>query len=401
MDSTTHRMWMALLMTALLSAGLTSNADGQTRAEEIAAEQAKKAQTLQPYTPTGPEAVLSRFEQRLLYPPRFGVTLDSVYSGGGFTVGALYREPVGDRAFVTGRGLLSIKLYKLAEFGVTSPGHAGERLDFSARAGWRDATQVGYFGLGPDSEKDDRANYRFKETYVEGGLTFRPAWWLPLDARVSYEDWQLESGKGSAPSIETIYTPATAPGLGQSPTFLRTDLRAAVDWRHPAPLYARRGGFYGVAYNRYDDSDDALTFDRVDVELIQHIPIWRETWVVSLRTRVQSTLGDDDVVPYFMLPSLGGGHSLRAYQSFRFRDRHSLLASAEWRWIPNNLGLDMALFYDAGKVASRRSALDFSNLTSNWGIGARFHGPLATVLRIEAAKGGEGWKLVISTSSPF
>ncbi|HET9369175.1 MAG TPA: BamA/TamA family outer membrane protein [Vicinamibacterales bacterium] len=401
MHSTINHTWRPFLTAALLAVGVSSNADGQTRAEEIAAEQAKKAQALQPYTPTRPEAVLSRIEGRLMYPPRFAVTLDSVYSGGGFTLGALYHEPMGDRAFLTGRGLLSIKLYKLAEFGVVSPGHAGERLDLSARAGWRDATQVGYFGQGNDTDKDDRANYRFKETYLEGGLTFRPARWMPLDARVSYEDWQLESGKGSAPSIETVYTPATAPGLGQSPTYLHTDLRAAVDWRYPGPMYARRGGFYGVAYNRYDDSDDALSFDRVDVELIQHVPIWRETWVLSLRTRVQSTIGDDDVVPYFMLPSLGGGHSLRAYTAFRYRDRHSLLASAEWRWIPNNVGLDMALFYDAGKVASRRSALDFSNLTSNWGIGARFHGPLATVLRIEAAKGGEGWHLVFSTSAPF
>ena len=27
--------------------------------------------------------------------------------------------------------------------------------------------------------------------------------------------------------------------------------------------------------------------------------------------------------------------------------------SAEWRWIPSRLGLDMALFYDTGKVTPR------------------------------------------------
>ena len=55
-------------------------------------------------------------------------------------------------------------------------------------------------------------------------------------------------------------------------------------------------------------------------------------------------------VPYFLLPSLGSGSTLRGYSSWRFRDRHSLLMSGEFRWIPNRLGLDMAMFYDTGKV---------------------------------------------------
>jgi outer membrane translocation and assembly module TamA len=61
----------------------------------------------------------------------------------------------------------------------------------------------------------------------------------------------------------------------------------------------------------------------------------------------------------------------------------------------------MAVFYDAGKVTNRRSELDFSGLKSNWGIGARFHGPAMTVLRIEAARGDAGWHLVVATSAPF
>ena len=36
--------------------------------------------------------------------------------------------------------------------------------------------------------------------------------------------------------------------------------------------------------------------------------------------------------------------------------------------------MDMAIFYDAGKVASRLEDLDFNDMTDNWGIGARFHG---------------------------
>jgi hypothetical protein len=92
---------------------------------------------------------------------------------------------------------------------------------------------------------------------------------------------------------------------------------------------------------------------------------------------------------------------LRAYPSWRFRDRHSLLLSGEFRWIPNRLGLDMALFYDAGKVTARRQDLDLDGLESNVGIGIRFHGPMATPLRVELAKGREGLHLVFAGSAAF
>ena len=122
---------------------------------------------------------------------------------------------------------------------------------------------------------------------------------------------------------------------------------------------------------------------RLDADVVQHLPIFRDVWVLSFHGRVETTLDDDDVVPYFLMPSLGSGRTLRAYRSWRFRDRHSMLGQAEFRWIPNRLGLDMALFYDAGKVTSRREDLDFEGLKSDWGIGVRFHLPAYTFLRLD------------------
>jgi outer membrane translocation and assembly module TamA len=60
----------------------------------------------------------------------------------------------------------------------------------------------------------------------------------------------------------------------------------------------------------------------------------------------------------------------------------------------------MAIFYDAGKVASRRGDLDFDHLKSNVGIGIRFHGPQTTALRLEVAKGNEGARLIFAFSAP-
>jgi outer membrane protein assembly factor BamA len=161
------------------------------------------------------------------------------------------------------------------------------------------------------------------------------------------------------------------------------------------------GSYLGTGLTSYIDPDGTYSFNLVDVEGVQHLPLLRETWVVSLRARVQTTVDDDDVVPYFLMPALGSSSTLRAYSSRRFRDRHSVVASAEWRWIPNRLGMDMALFVDAGKVTSRRAALNLSGLEHNAGIGLRLHGPSLTVIRIELARGSEGWNTVFSSSAAF
>ncbi|HEX2344606.1 MAG TPA: BamA/TamA family outer membrane protein [Vicinamibacterales bacterium] len=386
--------------TALLALCLSPPAAAQdSREAEIAAKQAEKAKSLQVYVPSKAERIITNFEREAIISPSGPFPfLDSPYRGGGFTLGAGYRQFYGDASFWDIKGAYSIKNYKLIETSTRVPlgthGHAG------VRGGWRDAPQVAYYGLGMDTLPEARANFRLKQTFFDGYVALRPQRWIVLDAGASYEDYKIEEGRGSAPTIEDIYNPITAPGLGISPTYLHTQGTVGIDWRR-SPAYSRSGGFYGVTLHNWADQDDVLTFSRLDADVVQHVPILRDTWVLSFHARMESTIGDDDVVPFFLLPALGSGSTLRAYPSWRFRDRHSLLGQAEFRWIPNRLGMDMALFYDAGKVASRREDLDFDNIKSDWGLGVRFHLPMYTFLRIEAAKGSEGWNLVFSSSAVF
>jgi hypothetical protein len=372
-----------------------------TRAGEITKKQEEKAATSQPYKPSRYEKLMTGLESGFVSPPS-GVFpfFGSVYSGGGFTLGAGYRHFYQREAMWELKGLYSIKSYKLIEFGTRTPWNNNGRWMAGMRAGWRDAPQVGYYGTGQGSSADDRANFRIKQAYLIGDLAIRPSSWTRLAGEVAYEDFKNEEGSGAAPSIETRYDAASAPGLFQNIKYIRTEATAAIDWR-TSPGYSRKGGYYGVTVNDFSDRDRTYSFRRLDGEIIQHLPILRETWVLSFRGRVQTVLDDDDNVPYYLLPSLGSGSTLRGYSTARFRDRHALLTSAEFRWIPSRLALDMALFYDAGKVSRRLEDLDFNGLKSDWGIGARFHGPTATPIRLEMARGSEGWRLVISSGAAF
>ena len=384
------------------AAGAQPGVPPATREALIAQEQAAKVPTLHPYVPNAAERVFEKLDAiieggTLKWHPYF----TSAYSGGGFTLGAGRAFFVSPYNLIDVRGSYTFKNYKRLEAEFIAPRLFERRGHLSVLGGWREATQVDFFGVGADSRPEDNVNYRFRQPYGSALLTVFPTRKVfMLRGGAEFTRWTQEPGDGPSPSVEQVYTAKTLPGLGAAVTYLHTRAAVGVDSR-PAPGYARRGGFYGVTFHDYADQDDAFGFRMIEYEAIQHVPILRETWVLSLHGRVQtSEEKDDQQTPFFMLPAIGGGSSLRGFDSWRFRDRNSLLLQAEWRIMLNRY-LDLAIFYDAGKVAARTADLDFDRLKDDWGAGLRFHGPFATPLRVEVARSHEGLALVFASSPSF
>jgi surface antigen Omp85-like protein len=393
------------LLTLLALAGAVGVVDAQqpepTRQGAIEQAQAEKVKDLHPYVPTKGERLATRVEriltgeQRHVHP-----FFESAYSGGGFALGAGYTGFVNAYNFVDVRGSYSINNYKRVEVEFVAPRLFHRRGELSLLGGWRDAPQVSFPGPGSDS-RDNRTSYRFKRPYASGLLTLWPARkYLLLRGGVEWTQWSQEPGLGRYPSVDTVFTPATLPGLGADPTYVHSQGTIGFDWR-TSPGYSRRGGFYRITAHDYKDNDKAFGFRQMEYEAIQHIPVLREAWVFSFRARaVTSDDKGSQQVPFFMLPYLGGSSTLRGYTSLRFRDRNSLILQAEWRIMASRY-LDSAVFYDAGKVTSRRSDLDFDGLKHDYGFGLRFHGPSYTPLRVELARGSDGLVFVVSTSAVF
>ena len=143
-----------LIIVAVVVGRPSPTAAQDTREAVIAAAQAEKQKTPPPLTETSSERVVDKID-RFLQPKShsFFPYFDSVYSGGGFTLGAGYSMLYGDHSSVAVRGLYSIKNYKLIELVTTSAQHLDGKLTLGALAGWRDAPQAAYYGLGMDSSR--------------------------------------------------------------------------------------------------------------------------------------------------------------------------------------------------------------------------------------------------------
>jgi hypothetical protein len=382
------------------AAAQESNAETRTAVVEQA--QAAKAGELRPYVPNTAEKYLNYAETVLTTTGlRLHPYFESAYSGGGFTLGAGYRSYVSAYDTVDVRGSVTFSGYKRLEGELLMPRLFKRQGVLSVIGGWREATQVGFYGLGMGNSADDRANYGFQQPYANATLTVRPGHRrLVLRGGLEASQWEQTPGSGTQPSVDEVYTPEGLTGLGATVTYFHSQGTIGVDSR-PSAGYARRGGFYGVTMHDFTDHEGAHGFTQWEYEAIQHVPLMRETWVLSFRGRVATTgTKSGQEIPFFMLPAVGGGSSLRGYPSWRFRDRNSLELQGEWRVIANRF-LDMAVFFDAGKVTAHARDLDLDGLKTDAGLGFRFHGPLATPLRVEFAQGSEGLSIVWAASAAF
>jgi len=401
-------LWTRFIVVAAVARGAAGSVAAQelesaTRESALEQRQIEKVDTLHPYVPGKTEVLFNRAEDILVNGvPRWHPFFESAYYGGGFTLGAGYAHHVSPYNLLDVRGSYTILGYKRIEAELTAPRLFHRRGSLSLLGGWREATQAAFYGFGMDTSLDNRTDFDFRQPYGSATLTVWPTRrLLMLRGGLEVSQWSQRPAEGSnVPSVERVYTPATLPDLGTRTTYVHSQGTVGLDWR-TSPGYTRRGGFYGVTLHDYADRDERFGFRQVDYEAIQHVPILREAWVVSLRAIARTTYNkDDQQVPFFLLPYVGSGSTMRGFTSHRFRDRNGLTLQAEWRIMANRF-MDTALFYDSGKVAARRADLDLHGMKSDYGFGVRLHGPFATPLRIEVARSPEGSRLVVSTSPIF
>ena len=377
---------------AALAGSLTPAEGQETRSEAIHQAQADRQKQLTPPRANGLERALERFQDWGLFRnaprgayPWFG----SVYSGGGFAAGAGFRKPFADDGALNVFGGYSIATFARAEAELGLPTFATNRARVTVVGRYIDAPDVRYFGVGDSSQKVDETRFGYTPTTGGARLDVDISRHLSIGGNLEYTHVETSQGK-TEPSIEARFSLADSPGLELATyDYIRSSARAAFDWRRQ-PGYTGSGGLYRLQFDDVRDRNDGpYSFKSIEAEAVQLVPILKANWVIALRGVATVTdIDDASAVPFFLLPSVGGGSTLRGYPDFRFRDRNRLVMNAELRWTPARF-IDMAIFYDRGKVTSRRDDLDFTDLKDSYGIGMRLIGVRGYLFRIEAAHSRE------------
>ena len=327
-------------------------------------------------------------------------------SGAGWiAVGPGYRHHLfGDRAVADVYATVSWRGYLKADASLEFPLLAGGRLEAGTEAAWQDSTQVNYFGLGPDSSEDLRSQYRIQSMNIVGYARYRFTRSLAVSGRLGWLDGpSIQSATGPFKPDDSLDTQTTFPDdpamtLAEQPAFVHGETAVTFDTRDYA-AHPTRGGLARGSVGWYQADTYRFRFRRYELEGLQAFPMFDRLWVVVVRGwSVFSDAASDQQVPFYMLPSLGGGDSLRGYSNYRFHDRHLLLTGAESR-VAIFAHVDAAVFVDSGGVAPRVADLGFHNTV--YGFGVRVHSHSATVARLDVAHNDEGWQMMFRSSDPF
>jgi len=336
----------------------------------------------------------------------FYVETGNLVSGEGWiSAGPGYRRTVLD-----GRGRLDLSaavswnFYTMAQVAFELPHLAHDRLSVGVQTRYQDALAVDYFGLGNDSRESDQTAYRFKnfDVLATGRVQANP--WLAVEGRAGWiprPDLLAAEGRVTVPNTVVRFTDASAPGISKQPAYVHADVSILADSRdHPG--HPTSGGLYRATAAVYaDQNGGAYTFRRYEVEGAQFVPIATAKWILGLHAwGVFSNTSNGSTVPFYLMPAIGGKNTLRGFYSYRFHDNDMAITNVESRWALLT-HMDVALFGDVGRVAHTLSDLAFHDTHKSYGAGVRFHNATSTLLRIDAGRSPEGWRVYFVMTDPF
>ena len=361
--------------------------------------------------PSWGQAIIDSFEKPV-HP-----VIGSVASGGAAAFGIGYDSPEDERLYREAEAMVSIRGYYLLE-GEVARRSASKRSQIGVFSGVRHMNRIDFFGIGPDSDFDNRSNFRLRETTFGARGWYSPVRPLRIGGTATMYVPDLGPGaSSSSPSIEEAFPVSQVPGGFAQPAFGRFRGIAELTYPYfPEPEteddFNRYRGAYQVAFEANRDTGGGRhDFHRWDAEVQQRIPGFRPGQRLTLHGFISSANTDADI-PFFMLYTLGGGGGLKAFRpdllgsdgtratlrgfhSYRFRDRDLVLMQAEYR-IPLFRNVHSTVFVDSGQVAPRTSEL-FDDLRTTAGFSLAYVRNGRSLGRVDVGfGGGEGVQVLWS-----
>jgi hypothetical protein len=326
--------------------------------------------------------------------PTFTIVFGGIKAGSGAAAGPAVAYSFRDGSFVQAQAEYSIHNYKLLQGRFQSRPYGRTHVVISSRVRWQDAPTIALYELG-FAAPQRRALYGERKTELSAAVALRPTAITRFGGGLGYERFVVDEGRRDPAEDENLQFVPRLPGLGAEPHFVHVFAAAGVDTR-PSGDVSRRGSRVGAALHHFSDrSDTSFSFSQFVLEGEQLVPVAHERGALSVDGNLWTSMG---TVPFFLMPTLGGGDYLRGYRTYRFSDSYAVFLTAQFQWRVHEY-VDAVAFADAGMVAPRLSSIRISALAVTQGLGVRVRTPKKTVFRMDVARSVEGLQFLIGFAS--
>jgi hypothetical protein len=393
-------VFVLLLSCAAFSAELKAQDDPApvSRAREIEDEQSLKARTLSPDEPGPAEKRFVQIEKdvrHVLAGKRMRLQFGGLPMPSGIALGpSLQWQSAQDGVRANVWAIGSIREFYSVGAGLELPRLTAQRLTVRLEAAHMDSPQLDFYGEGPNSLKSQRTDYRREDTRFDFSLNW-PAL-RHVSPNCKAEQLFLNVGHGTNDAVTSTnlkFTPAQAPGIDVQSDYLIAGCGVRFDFRD-MPDHPHKGTSVLFQADRFLAEDSGrYSFNRAHGSVEEYIPFFDRKRVIALHAAADITFHNgDQVVPFYMQPTLGGFNDLRGFRPLRFYDENSFVMNAEYRW-EICTGLDMAVFGDAGEVFHRPTMFNIANLQKSGGFGFRFNNQRGMVMRVDTGFSREGFQV--------
>jgi hypothetical protein len=314
----------------------------------------------------------------------FAIVFGGIKPGSGLALGPALSHKFANGAYTQLKFVYSVDKFSVVQARYDTRKFWGGRAMLTNRLRWQDAPKLDLRELGPNAPKS-AVDYGEHKTEGSTRLRMQVAPALRIGAGLGIEKYST-TAIGIAPAL---------PGFGTKPVFAHSFFSAARDSRL-SPDYSRTGRlFEGALHHYFDLRDGQDSFGRFEGTVQQLIPTHGGKGVIDVSAHTWLSLADGDrSVPFFLMPTLGGSNYLRAYQSYRFRDKHAMMMRGEYRWAVHKMA-DLAGFLEGGTVASTIKGFRLNNMAQAIGIGLRVHTKTSSLVDLDLAHGRDGFKFSI------
>jgi hypothetical protein len=336
-------------MTCLLLGASITAADAQQGSNSAADQQESRASRLvdfakrhMPDVDQGDGIHLSK---------HFAVVFGDIKPGEGVAGGVAVSEKFENGGFAQAKAEYSTCRFSLAQLRYDSPKWAGERLWLTTHARWQDAPDLDLYRLGSRSPLA-AAEYSERRTELSAMGVVRVTGRVRVEAGGGAERYVINRGQLLPSTEEALPSVPLLPGIGARTWLERLSIRAIGDWRAPQNEYPRSGTFVSAAADDYRDwHHRSFSFAAFNGTAEHLVPTFGGRGVADATATAWLTSPvAGGRVPFFLMPTLGGGDYLEGYRLYRFRDRDAVLLRGEYRWALQQF-VHVAGVYEVGAVA--------------------------------------------------
>ena len=303
---------------------------------------------------------------------------------------------------------------------------------FNVYAETTSLNRIYFYGLGPNTLPSGKTAFGLTQT-IAGGSAIVPLGraGLSLYAELNGRIPRLRPDQNeSVPSIEQMYTEASAPGLTTQPSFVQPGVGVRIQ---PSIFQDHLRLHYFLQFQDFAAlGNSAYSFRRWTADLGHEFPLDKKVHLTAANdqngpdsctpdpqtpcaspTHVSSAInhegsigirllmtgsaaGAHSAVPFYFDPTIGGSDLngqplLPSYPDYRFRAPNLILLRETIEHAIPKVPLGAYFSVDEAKVGLRRDDINFTNLRRSYTVGLTVHaGGLPVVYLLFAWGGGEG-----------